>query len=347
MTTTVQKFESQPVEIFRAGTYSTNAGTKVTFDTEVMDGIVAEYNSRPEENRAPGGVNHPSQPNASPYAGTWAKSLVRNGNSISAYFTDTDTGFAQDLKDKRIKNRSAGLSLNEDKQYVLDHVAFLGMSTPRVKGMKEIEFSNEDTDIIVELENPTNLEIINNDMSKENDKTLIEFFAPMIDWFKSQAEKEDDTEGTQTEMKDKDLKAELSAAQEKIEELEAALEASNEALATLKESVELSDRKTKVEQAISEQVQAGKVTPADKEKVVEFALSLDVEKANEYIELIGAGPQIVPLDEVAASEDYTEEEITNAEDRKNKVIELTEKYEKEGLSLLAAHSKALEELQGK
>ena len=358
MTTIVEKFESQPVTFFKTGKYATNAGVMVEFDTEVLDGIVEEYNSRSSENLSPGTVNHPGTRGADPYAYTWAREIQRNGNTLEAYFQDSDVEFVENIRAKKLKNRSVGLRL-ENKKYVLDHVSFLGSSSPRIKGMPEINLSNEgmdvitlsneDTDIVVELDIAGD-DFINNDMKTETEKSLMEFFAPAMAWFKKQSGTESETDKEEEiEMKDKDLKVELSEAQEKITELETALEASTAELDALKQSVELDARKNKVAELIDKQVKNGKITPADKEKYTELAMSFDENQEKAFVELMDAKEAEINLGEDAPVEDYDESlENADLQTQTHKIIELTKKYQKEdGLELIEAHQKAVDEIKGK
>jgi len=121
-------------EIFKTGKHTSDKGITRDYTTDDLDKIVSQYN--PEENEAPIVIGHP-QTNAPAFG--WIEKLERVGEKLIAIPKQVNDAFSQMVKDGSFKKRS--VSLTPDLK--LNHVGFLGAVAPAVKGLKDIEFSDD------------------------------------------------------------------------------------------------------------------------------------------------------------------------------------------------------------
>jgi hypothetical protein len=133
------------IEIFRAGRRTADSG-EVYFITEAdVAACAAAYD--PALHEAPLTVGHPAS-NHPAYG--WVKSLqVGAGGVLTSSHKQVEPQFAELVADGRLKKRSASFYHPEDPQnpkpgaWYLRHVAYLGAQPPAVKGLKDIEFSED------------------------------------------------------------------------------------------------------------------------------------------------------------------------------------------------------------
>ena len=136
------------IEIFRAGRHIDEAGTAHQFSEADLDGMASSYN--PALREAPLTVVHP-QDNLPAYG--WVKSVTRNaGGMLLINPHQVEPQFAEMVEAGRFKKRSASFyppqSPNNPMpgKWYLRHVAFLGAQPPAVAGLKDIAFSAADAD---------------------------------------------------------------------------------------------------------------------------------------------------------------------------------------------------------
>ena len=123
------------VELFKAGEQTDSLGNTRTFTTDDLDDMVTNHEPFPIVS------GHPKTDDP---AYGWSSKLVRDGDSLFGQFGDVDPDFSNMVENKRFPNRSVRLSKTEN-GFAVAHVGFLGAAAPAVKGLKQVEFS-EDTD---------------------------------------------------------------------------------------------------------------------------------------------------------------------------------------------------------
>jgi hypothetical protein len=126
----------KPFEIFRTGTHTSLNGQTKDFSESDLDTIAASYN--PSEHEAPIVIGHP-ETNAPAFG--WIEKIKRVGDRLIAFPKQVNNEFSELVKSGAFKKRS--ISITPDLK--LNHVGFLGAAAPAVKGLKDVEFSeNQD-----------------------------------------------------------------------------------------------------------------------------------------------------------------------------------------------------------
>ena len=122
----------KPFEIFRTGTHTSLNGQTKDFSETDLDTIASSYD--PQQHEAPIVIGHP-ETNAPAYG--WIDKLKRVGDRLIAFPKQVSSEFSELVKTGAFKKRS--ISITPDLQ--LNHVGFLGAAAPAVKGLKDVEFS--------------------------------------------------------------------------------------------------------------------------------------------------------------------------------------------------------------
>jgi uncharacterized protein (UPF0332 family) len=121
------------IEIFRTGEYNSTNGP-VKFTEEDLDRIVANYDDKEENQKAPLVHGHPI--NNEPAVG-WVEKVKRYGNLLMAKVKNLSQDTIDLIKSSGLKNVSVCLH----KKYDLVHVGLLGSSRPAVKGLEPLSLS--------------------------------------------------------------------------------------------------------------------------------------------------------------------------------------------------------------
>lgn len=134
------------IEIFRAGRHTDDAGGIYEFSEADIAGMVASYD--PALREAPLTVGHPAS-NLPAYG--WVSSLKCNADGRLAMDTRAvEPQFAEMVRDQRFPKRSSSFyppsHPNNPKPggWYLRHVAFLGAQPPAIAGLKDIQFAEAD-----------------------------------------------------------------------------------------------------------------------------------------------------------------------------------------------------------
>lgn len=141
----------QRIEIFRPGKHTAMSGETIGFTEAELRASAQAYD--PALHEAPIVVGHPSHDHP---AYGWVKSL-NYGESLEAEPDQVEPQFAELVEAGRFKKVSASFYRPDSPAnpkpgvYYLRHVGFLGAQPPAIKGLKQIEFADGDTDV-VELE---------------------------------------------------------------------------------------------------------------------------------------------------------------------------------------------------
>jgi hypothetical protein len=122
-------------EIFKTGTHQDSKGRERTWTTADLDKMVAMYN--PADHEAPMVIGHPKT-NDPAYG--WAQQLKRVGEKLYALPGQVVPEFAEMVKRGLFKKRS--IRVNPDGS--LGHIGFLGAVPPAIKGLKDMEFAQDE-----------------------------------------------------------------------------------------------------------------------------------------------------------------------------------------------------------
>lgn len=156
----------KPFEIFRTGSHTSLNGQTKDFSESDLDAIAQSYNASDHE--APIVIGHP-ETNAPAYG--WIEKIKRVGDRLIAFPKQVNDEFSELVKSGAFKKRS--ISITPDLK--LNHVGFLGAAAPAVKGLKDVEFSeNQDEQEFASFEIDSSLDLeleLTNDL-KPNNETM-------------------------------------------------------------------------------------------------------------------------------------------------------------------------------
>jgi len=269
--------KSIKMEIFRAGNQTDSAGNSKKWTTADLDEIVKNFNDGGEDVAAV--IGHPEQGENAP-AFAWFKKVWREGETLFAEMSEIVDEFGVMLKNKMFKRRSIGLAGGN----TLDHIAFLGKSRPAIKGLKDFKYSKENGEVVTfsELE----LDEIELDESlsfMDNFKNALK--ALNINFNETQTEDLEMEKIEQLENEIETLKGNFAEAEKKSETLESDLKAANEEkLAITNEFSEYkaNEKTVEYENFVDEQIEAGKVLPANKNAIMNNMKIMDGNEAQEF-----------------------------------------------------------------
>ncbi|KLU14282.1 MULTISPECIES: peptidase [Xenorhabdus] len=137
------------LHIFKSGTHTDMNGKQFPFSPADLQACAQAYD--PSLHEAPIVIGHPKD-NSPAYG--WVKSLTASGNDLIAEPQQIDAQFAELVDTGRYKKISASFYLpdspNNPKPGVLylRHVGFLGAQPPAIKGLKQVEFSEQEQGVV-------------------------------------------------------------------------------------------------------------------------------------------------------------------------------------------------------
>ncbi|OOF63021.1 peptidase [Rodentibacter pneumotropicus] len=137
------------IEIFKAGKRPDASGQMIEIKSKDLMQAMTAYN--PDLHEAPAVIGHPKD-SAPAYA--WVKRLNVEGDILKAEFAQVDPNFAEMVEAGRFKKISASFYLadsphNPKPGYLyLRHVGFLGAMPPAVKGLRNPEFSDNESGVV-------------------------------------------------------------------------------------------------------------------------------------------------------------------------------------------------------
>lgn len=275
-------------EVFKAGNYPQGKFTK-----EEVQELANNYD--PNFCEAPITLDHEQK---GPAYG-WVDKLKEENGLLKASFKN----LSPELKDFVSKGKYKKISVEiyrelEGKKPYLKAVSFLGASIPQVKGMKSVEFKEGESDVFeFEIQaDDDNVEIYS-ETEVEELKNTISDLQTKIAQFKEDAKKQETIKSLKSQVKD--LTVELAKFKDEA--------AGKEELA--KELKEIKDnlRNKDFNEFIDKQIEAGILTPANKDAVFSILQDLDnVKKFDEssnsidiFKSFISALPKQVEFDEIA------------------------------------------------
>ena len=262
-------------DVFRCGTHVDRFGREVTVTEDDIDRAISSY----EKDSAPIVVGHPAL-NSPAYG--WIGAFRRVGDVVQAKASQVADEFADLVQRRLYKNRS--LAFGPGLKF--RHVGFLGAQPPAVKGLKDIQFSDEEDYMTVEFSETANTPAADAETAAP----------PAADPNPSAAPAQPDAEAAQSG-KDEEAEAETEkphdqpAGSDEMAALKTELEAAKAAAAKLQN--ELAQVKTKQRRAEFAEftgalVKSGQLPQAQQTSVCDFMECLDSAGTYEFAE--GAEP---------------------------------------------------------
>lgn len=326
----------RPFQIFRPGRHTASNGRTIEFSEADLRAAVAAYD--PAVHEAPIVVGHPKD-NAPAYG--WIKGLsFDEAGAVVAEPAQVDTQFAEMVSAGRFKKRSASWYLpdapNNPKPgtYYLRHVGFLGAQPPAVKGLKDVNFADDEPGVVEFADAGWVANLVATFARRMREFFISEFGLEKADtvvpdYLVSDLEAEGRkpaevapatpsfSEGNQQMTKEIEaLQAQLQAANEARQAAEKKLEQQAAEFAERERRIaerEAAIARADVEARVEALVKEGKVLPAMKKATVDFAMTLadaeatydfgEGEKAKKvtqrglYLEQLAAGPKLVDYSE--------------------------------------------------
>lgn len=240
------------IEIARTGTFTDSAGREQTFTAGDLDAIARRYD--PQKRDAPLCFGHPQTDKAPAFG--WVDKLKSEGGRLYASFSRVP----DEVRELVAKGhyRHVSMSLMPDR-VSLRHVALLGAAQPAIDGLKAVEFSDGGEAITVDFAATTRGD---DSMTTEELQRQIGQLQAQLETLK--AENASLKKQAETHKQDRD-KAESAK-----NEAERKAEKTGADFAAYREKVEGERREARV----AGLVKAGKVKPAEKAGVLEFAAKL-------------------------------------------------------------------------
>ena len=240
------------IEIARTGTFEDSAGRLRTFTVRDLDAIARSYD--PAKRDAPLTFGHPQTDKAPAYG--WVEKLKSEGGRLYANFSQVP----EQVRDLVAKGhyRHVSMSLMPD-LVTLRHVALLGAEQPAIDGLAAVEFADGGNAITVDFAATRG----------EGDSMTIEELQRQVGQLTAQLEALK-TENTDLKKKADSHKQEKDKAEAAKTEAEQKAEKASADFAAYRGKIEGERREARV----SELVKAGKVKPAEKTGVLDFAARL-------------------------------------------------------------------------
>lgn len=328
------------IEIFKAGKRYDANGKLIEITTDQLKQTAETYN--PEFHEAPLVIGHPKTNNP---AWGWVKALFLDGDVLKAEVDEVDAEFSEMVKSGKFKKVSAAFYLpdspNNPHKGVLSlrHVGFLGAMPPAVKGLKQVEFAEDDGFVEFSDWGQASLFarmrewIIGKFGIEEADKALPHF---EVEWLKEDAMREQIKKQVEAEITPEPIfnepqqpEGETGMTPEEIE----ALKAENEKLKAEKAQAEAEKAESQLaaEKAGNAEfceglVKAGKLAPVVKTQMVQALDAISDMKAGKEPEFnegedvlsvfksaLSASPKIIEFSEVATVDKAKGEQVDEVE----------------------------------
>lgn len=240
------------IEIARTGTFTDSAGREQTFTSSDLAAIADSYDAQKRD--CPLVFGHPKS-DAAPAFG-WVENLKANGGKLLASFAKVPD-VVRELVEKG-HYRHVSMSLMPDRR-TLRHVALLGAAQPAIDGLKAVELADGENSITVDFSiNNKGEDGMPDNESQREIGALKERIANL------------EKENADLKAKAKSHKEGMEKAESEKATAEQKAEKAAADFAAYKGRIEKERRETRV----SEMVKAGKVSPAEKAGILEFAAAL-------------------------------------------------------------------------
>src|SRR5574344_244890 len=249
-------------EVFKAGNYPQGKFTKAA-----VEELSKTYD--PSFCEAPITLDHEQ---SGPAYG-WVDNLKSENGILKASFKD----LSEDLKEFVGQGKYKKISIEiyrelEGKKPYLKAVSFLGASIPQVKGMKAVEFKDGESDTYIFEAVVENKEDSDDDDDTDSLKATIEDLTKQVADFKEKAKKNTEIKDLKTQVKD------LTIQLAKFKDDAAGKDELAKELRDIKDNLRTKD----FNEFIDKHIEAGVLTPAQKDGVFSILCDLDnVKKFNE------------------------------------------------------------------
>lgn len=246
-------------EVLRTGTFVDANGKKVIITEKTLEALVSNFNSEKSLNaegyKVPLFLGHPADESTAPAHG-WIKDIIKKGQFLVAEFEKLT-----DNAEKAIKNfsfRDVSVSVYKN---ILQHIGLT--NTPAVSGLADFQYTvqHEDAEIWTFKQQKGDV------MSEENNIKLAGEMKELEIKLTASEEKITElvTKLTEAEEKTEALVAEKVEAEKGKEDAEAKVEELETKIVENEKAAELASDTSFVEKL----VEAGKMTPADKDATIE------------------------------------------------------------------------------
>ena len=240
------------IEIARAGTFTDSLGREQTFTTGDLDAIARRYD--PQKRDAPLTFGHPASDKAPAFG--WVDRLRSEGGKLYASFSRVP----DEVRDLVAKGhyRHVSMSLMPDR-VSLRHVALLGAAQPAIDGLAAVEFADGGDAITVDFAV----------RQQGDDSMTIEELQRQVGQLTAQLEALK-TENASLKKQAETSKQDREKAENAKADAEKKAEKASADFAAYRGKVEGERREARV----AELVKAGKVKPAEKAGILDFAAKL-------------------------------------------------------------------------
>ena len=240
------------IEIARAGTFTDSLGREQTFTAGDLDAIARRYD--PQKRDAPLTFGHPASDSAPAFG--WAEQLKSEGGKLFARFRDVPEKVRELVAGGHYRHVS--MSLMPDR-VSLRHVALLGAAQPAIDGLAAVEFADGGNAITVDFAV----------RQQGDDSMTVEELQRQIGQLQGQLEALR-AENASLKKQADSHKQEKDKAEAAKTEAEQKAEKAGADFAAYRGKVEGERREARV----AELVKAGKVKPAEKAGILDFAAKL-------------------------------------------------------------------------
>lgn len=291
------------IEIARAGTFTDSLGRLQTFTDADLAAIASAYN--PQKRDCPLVFGHPKT-DAAPAFG-WAQSVKAEGGRLFAQFAQVP-GEVKELVAKG-HYRHVSMSLMPDRK-TLRHVALLGAAQPAIDGLEAVEFADNGETVTVDFA-----------VEKQGDCMTVEELQRQIGQLQAELSALK-SENADLKKKADAHKQDRDKAESAKNEAEQKAEKTSADFAAYREKIETERREARV----SELVRAGKVKPAEKAGILDFAAKLAL--ADGRVDFAAHGSAAAPQ---GSKPDFTSgaARASAPQDAGPSVISLEERYLRE------------------
>ena len=284
----------KPIEIFKIGKHTATNGQTLPFDETMLADAVKGYD--PKLHEAPVVVGHPKDNHP---AFGWIDHLELKDGVVLAHPKQVDADFAELVEQGKYKKRSASWYLPDSPNnpkpgtLYLRHVGFLGAMPPAIKGLKDVQFSEQEQGVVEfgdmspwTLSNIAGIfrrlreKMIAKEGVEEDDNTIPNFAIEDLAQEADRLRQERDTALANpipnfTEPQDKTMTPEqIAAMQKELDALKAKEVNFSESEKVIKQR-EAALAKREIGLQVDDLIKQGKVLPAQKVGLVEFMASLD------------------------------------------------------------------------
>lgn len=251
---------SKWIEIARTGTFTDSAGRPQTFTERDLAAIAQHYD--PQKRDAPLTFGHPASDKAPAFG--WAEQLKSEGGKLFARFRDVPEKVRELVAGGHYRHVS--MSLMPDR-VSLRHVALLGAAQPAIDGLKAVEFEDGGDAITVDFAAADSREAAAR--GEGDDSMSIEELQRQVGQLTAQIETLR-AENAELKKKAESHKQDKEKAEAAREDAEKKADQAHADFAAYREKVEGERREARV----SALVKAGKVKPAEKASILDFAARL-------------------------------------------------------------------------